>query len=258
MDPERTLRPYDPYDPPPAAGARGYGSDRARYAAVSAPKSGPVPAPAPDARRLLSRAYIRWLRARWFGGGFAAGAITGIVLTVLASAMAITSIPRLAQLFTGEPDVSVIIGEPYLNREATRRINGAYPTDIPGLTLTAVNLDLKPDNLIVLQASFRAEVLFAQFDLQTTTRNQLSVRDGQLVISMVGDPQLGTLNVPLHLLPNDFNRSVTEAIDRVDNDLLVSEINRRLSAGFGGSDFAVTGVRTTETGLEVQLAERAP
>lgn len=198
---------------------------------------------------------IRGIRMRWFSGGFVAGALTGIVVVIAASAMAITNIPRLDQLITGEPDVSVVIGEAYLNREAAKRVNGAYPTDIPGLTLTAVSLDLKSNNRMDLQTNFKLDALFVQLDLQAAVQNQLSVKEGQLAINMVGDPQLGNLNVPLHMLPIDLHRSVTQAVDKVNNDLLMSEINERLRTGFGDSGFVVEGAHTTETALEVYLSE---
>jgi hypothetical protein len=79
------------------------------------------------------------------------------------------------------------------------------------------------------------------------------VQDGKLVIGMTGEPQLGNLNLPLNLLPFNLNGRVKQAIDKVNNELLISEINKSLESGFGGSQFSVQGVTTDYDGMTIRL-----
>jgi hypothetical protein len=194
---------------------------------------------------------------RSFGGGCALGVLAGILLTLVVSAVVVTQIPDVMQTLTGEPDVAVIIGEGYLNREATRRINGSYATGMANLTLTGLNVDLKPGNRMDLQPAFSADLgFFGNLPINASVSNQLTVQDGALVIAMVGDPQLGDLNVPLDVLPFDLKGQVGNAIDKVNNGLLIAEINRSVQAGFGGSEFVVEGVTTSDNGMTIRLQHR--
>ena len=52
--------------------------------------------------------------------------------------------------------------------------------------------------------TFRVDAGLFQFDVNARVNNRLSVQDGQLVLTMVGDPQLGNLNVSLDVLPFDY------------------------------------------------------
>jgi hypothetical protein len=199
---------------------------------------------------------LRAIRMRWFGAGLVLGILSGILLTVGFSALLVRQIPEIVQSFTGEPDVSVVIGEGYLNRQAALRVSSGYATGLEALTLTDVRLDLSPQNRMDLYPTFRLGVLFFDIDINATVRNQLSVQEGKLVINMVGDPQLGDLNIPLEQLPFDLKGSITTAVDRINNDLLISEINRSLHAGFGDSEFEVEGVTTTDNGMIIRMQGR--
>lgn len=207
----------------------------------------------------LNRVYrrrVRWVRMRWFSSGLVIGVIAGMLLTLGISAAVVTVIPTILPTVSGEPDVALVLGEGYLNREAATRINGAYDTGVPGLTLTTLNIDLKPDNQMDLQGTFKVEALFVNFNVNTSVKNQLSVLNGKLVINMVGDPQLGDLNVPLDLLPFDLKGEIHKAVDRVNNEVLVSAINRSIQSGFGEGVFTIKGVTTSDTGLTVQLKQQ--
>ena len=62
--------------------------------------------------------------------------------------------------------------------------------------------------------------------------------------------------VPLGLLPFDLNGRIKRAIDKLNNDLLISEMNRSLTSGFGGSGFAVEGVTTSDNSMTVRLRQQ--
>ena len=194
---------------------------------------------------------------RWFGSGLAAGIVVGIFLTVLASALFVSQIPTVVQSFSGEPDVAVVIGEGYLNREAANRIeSGEITMGESPLSLKALNVNLQQGNRMDLQPTFAVDLLFTTPEVSPAIQNRLSVQNGELVINMVGDPQLGDLNLPLELLPFDLNSQIRQAVDRINNDLLIAEINQSLQSGFGGSDFVVEGVTTNDTGLTIRLQHR--
>ncbi len=202
------------------------------------------------------RKRMRGVRVRWFGSGFTLGLLAGVLLTLIVSAVVVARIPSVIQGFTGQPDVAVVIGEGYLNREAESRIKGSYQTGVSGLTLTGLQIDLTPGNRMDLQPTFNVSAGLVNLNVNAKVKNQLSVKDGQLAINTVGDPQLGDLNLPLEVLPFDLKSEVDQAVDKVNNDLLISEINKSLQAGFGGSDFAVQGVTTDDSGLTIRLEHR--
>lgn len=215
--------------------------------------------PQSDAAHPLHRVYrkrIRGIRMRWFGSGCALGVLVGVLVTLLASALVVTQIPSVVQSFSGAPDVAVVIGENYLNREATTRIKGSYPTGVSNLIITGLNIDLKPQNRMDLQVDFNADLAITKIDVKAVVKNELTVQNGKLVITTIGDPQLGNLNLPLELLPFDLNTSVKQAIDKVNNDLLISEINSSLQSGFGGTNFTVEGVTTDDSGMTIRLQHK--
>ena len=181
------------------------------------------------------RKRIRGIRMRWLGSGVILGAIIGVILTLVASALVVTQFPPVAQYLAGEPDLSVVIGESYLNREAADRLKNGSIASSGNLALTGVKIDLKPDNRMDLQPTFNADIGIAKFDLNPAVKNNLTVQDGKLVISMLGDPQLGNLNLPLELLPFDLNGEVRKSVDKVNNDLLIAEINQALSSASAGT-----------------------
>jgi hypothetical protein len=192
---------------------------------------------------------------RWFGSGLALGLLAGIVLMLVASALVVTQFPAALQSFNGEPDVAVVIGESYLNRQAESRLKQPYATGVGNMALKSVNIDLKPDNRMDLQPTFTMEV-FTTLQVSPAVKNRLDVQNGKLVINMIGDPQVGSLNIPLEMLPFDLNANLKQAVNKVNNDLLISEINQSLQAGFGSSQFTVQGVTTTETAMTVRLQAR--
>ncbi len=207
----------------------------------------------PQSEHHVYRKRIRGVRMRWFGSGCVLGVVVGVFITLLASALVVTQMPAVVQSFTGQPDVAVVIGESYLNREAANRINGSYPTGVSSITLTGANIDLKPENRMDLQAMFHVDAGIANFQISAGARNELTVQGGKLAIGMVGEPQLGNLNLPLNLLPFNLNDRIKQAIDKVNNDLLISEINKSLESGFGSSQFSVQGVTTDESGMTIRL-----
>lgn len=197
---------------------------------------------------------------RWLTTGMIIGVLAGFLVTLGFSALAITQIPQFNQTFDGEPDVSVAIGESYLNREATNRLGAGYSTGVSGLTLKSVQIDLKPENRMDLQPVFHVAASFGflnlDFDANAAVVNRLTVKDGKLVVSMIGDPQIGNLDVPLDYLPFDLKGEIARTIDQVNNEVLISEINKSLEAGFGGTDFVIEGVETNESGLVVRLKQK--
>lgn len=216
----------------------------------------PVPV-GPDESRQLHRLYrrqIRSVRLRWFSGGFTAGIITGILLILLASTFVVTEIPNIAENPSGDPDVAVVIGEGYLNREAANRLaTGAGGSGT--LALAAVTLDIQPGNRMDMQPTFTADLGFTTLRLSPQVKNQISVQDGKLVINMVGDPILGDLSLPLSFLPFDLDAEIRNAVDRVNNDVMIAEINQSLQSGFGGTDFIVEGVTTDNSGMTVRMRQ---
>jgi hypothetical protein len=107
-----------------------------------------------------------------------------------------------------------------------------------------------------LRPTFSVDLMLTTLDISPAIQNQLSVKNGELVINMVGDPQLGDLNIPLELLPFDLDAQMRESVDRINNELLIAEINQSLESGFGGSDFAVEGVSTGTNNLTIRLQQR--
>ncbi len=257
----RERRPAS-YDPP--AESRGYISPRAGY--VPAHQVGQPTQPSGqgdyvqnDKHHPLHRVYrkrMRGVRVRWFTSGLTLGILLGIFLTLLVSAVVVTSVPSITQNFTGDPDVAVVIGENYINRAAANQIKSGYATGVSGLTLTALQIDVAPGNLMEMQPVFRLDTILGAFNVNAKVSNQLAVKDGQLAVNMVGDPQLGNLNVPLDILPFDLKGQVSNAINKVNNSVIIAEINQSLQAGYGGSAFVVDGVTTNDSGITVRLKSR--
>ncbi len=207
----------------------------------------------------LHRVYrkrMRGVRVRWLTSGWVLGLVSGIALTLIVSAVVVTQVPEVAQSIAGDPDVVVVIGEGYLNRVAAERMNGSYATGVEGLTLTALHMDLKPDNRMDLQTGFNINAFFTSLNTTAGVKNRIAVENGQLAVHMIGDPQLGNLNVSLDALPFNLKDRIAGAVDKVNNDLIISEINKSLQSSFGGSDFAIVGISTDENGLNIRLKQR--
>lgn len=201
------------------------------------------------------RRQVRGVRVRWFTSGLLLGVMGGILLTIVVSAIVVTQIPLPVKETPGEPDVAVVISESYLNRAAAEQIAN-FSTGTELLTLTGLRLDLQPGHRMDIQPGFHVNALFFDFETTAVVRNQLAVEDGKLVVRMVGDPQLGNLNVSLDALPFDLKGTVASAVDRINNELLISEINSSLISGFGGSDFTIYGLSTENDRLTVRLREK--
>src|SRR5262245_5288125 len=87
-------------------------------------------------------------RSRWLSNGCSClvGAFAGIAFLLFISNSGVRVIETLAQLPSGQPAVTLRVQEDYLNSEASRRVNGSYPTGVDGLTVTALQIDVNPDN----------------------------------------------------------------------------------------------------------------
>src|SRR5688572_2180442 len=125
------------------------------------------------------RKRMRGVRLRWFISGMLIGVVSGILVTLGLSILAVTSVPGTMQTLTGKPDVSAAIHEDYLNRRAAARVNGSYPTGIEGVTLTSIVLDLQEGNRMDLRPVFRVDAFFFQFDVNAVVMNDLSVQEGK-------------------------------------------------------------------------------
>jgi hypothetical protein len=118
-------------------------------------------------------------------------------------------------------------------------------------------MDLKPGNQMHLQPTFKASVpFFGEVGVNAAVTSQISLQDGNLTSSMVGDPQLGNLDIPLDLLPFDLKGGVNDTVNNINNQILMARINQSLQEGFGGSNFAIEGLATDENLLTVQLKQR--
>jgi hypothetical protein len=192
---------------------------------------------------------------RWLISGLLLGLLGGVLLTVVVSALVVTKRPLPIKDEPGEPDVSVTVSESYLNRATAERV-ATFSTGTEYLTLTSLRLDLQPGHRMDLQPTFHSDLGFFVFDTSAIVSNQLAVENGKLVIRMVGDPQLGDLNVSLDALPLDLKGTLASAVDRINNELLISEINESLISGFGGTDFTIYGLSTEGDRLTIRLREK--
>lgn len=191
----------------------------------------------------------------WFSGGCIFGLIGGILLVIAAATFGATRVlPFTDNPKPGDADVIVSVNESYINKSIAQRVNGSYPTGIDGLTLTDLQVDLAPDNRMDLIAMFHADVAFFSFDIPTRINNRISIGDkGTLSLGMIGDPEIGDLNVSLDLLPFDLKGTIRQAVNNVNNNLLIAEIN---AAAVSGTGFGMDSVTTTDDAMTVKLRER--
>ena len=236
----------------------GYDPDPHQYRdAQRAPAARPVEAPryiTPTAR-LAER--LHWLKLRWFSGGCLLGLMVGVLFTLGASILAVTTIPVVSQFITPDPDVVVTISESYLNREATRMVGEGFPTGVEAVTLKTVRVDVAPDNRLLMSPTFNVDAGFFNFDVPTEVDNQIATQEGEVAISMVGNPRLGQLTVPIDLLPFDLEGRIHEAVDSVNNDIVSAELNDALVRGFESGEFVVESVTTDESGITIRLRARS-
>ena len=196
------------------------------------------------------------MRMLWFGAGMVVGGILGFALIIILTALVYTRIPALVQTVTDEPDVTITISEQYLSSEAGKRLGEGFQSVNPNLTLIAVSIEITSENRIDYQANFHVNIPFVSTDISAAIKNQINVQDGELVINMVGDPQLGNLNLSLDLLPFNLKGEITRAIDRVNNDLVVSEMNKFLESSLTGTNFFLEGVTTDERDVMLLLRQK--
>ncbi|MDQ3928691.1 MAG: hypothetical protein M3328_06035, partial [Chloroflexota bacterium] len=145
------------------------------------------------------RRRVRGVRLRWFTSGLLLGVLSGVLLTIIVSAVVVRQLPVPVKDTPGEPDVAVIISESYLNRATAERVQ-TFNTGTEILTLTDLRLDLKPGHRMDIQPGFSVNAGFFSFETTAVVKNELSVEDGKLVVRLVGDPQLGNMDVPLDML----------------------------------------------------------
>lgn len=236
-----------PHVPPPAL--RGY--------------SGPLVNQPPHSDYLhhpLHRVYRRRMRGSrvlWFTFGMVFGGVLAFVLILVLSALVYTRIPKVIQESAGDPDVSVVITEDYINREIDKRLISGFDLGNPNLAFLGARMEITGENRLDYQANFHLNVPFFSTNISAFIKNQVSVQDGELVVNMVGDPQLGNLSLPLDALPFNLKDAVRGAVDRVNNDILVAEMNKTFKASLTGTDFYLDSVATDERNIYLRLKTKA-
>jgi hypothetical protein len=198
------------------------------------------------------------MRSRWVGMGCSClvGAMAGALFIILVSNLGVRAIQTLAQIPSGQPSVTVTVQEDYLNKEASKRINGHYATGVDGVTLTALQIDVKPNNRLDLRAEFNVTAGFISFNTSATISNQISAQDGKIAINMVGQPKLADLTVPIDALPFNLSEYITRAIDRVNNEIIAAQLNSVLQANLTGTDLSLDSITTDDTTLTLQMKEK--
>jgi hypothetical protein len=174
----------------------------------------------------------------------------------LVSNMSVRAIQSLSQIPSADPAVVVTVREDYLNREASNEINGGYPTGVDGLTITALQLDLNPANRLDMRAEFRIDAGFISFSTSAAIANRISAQNGRILVNMQGEPQIGNLTVPIEALPFNLSDSITRAVDRVNNDIIVAQLNNTLDANLQGTNLALDAITTDDTSLTLHLKQK--
>ena len=221
----------------------------------------PVPAPPPLAR-LLPAAGSRARGSRGAGRGhrrspwFVIGWLLGLLGGAAGLFFLLLIAPRHSLLpqvppFT-DPDITISISESYLNSQAQEQLRTTNPIVLPYVSVTSVELDLQPGNRMRLQPTFHAAVV----DVAATVENNVRLDNGQLALQMNGDPKIQDIPIPLDWLPFDLPQQVRQGVDRINNELLSSELNRQISAGFGSAAFRITAITTDETAITFKLKRK--
>jgi len=198
------------------------------------------------------------MRLRWFTHGFSClvGAVAGVLFIFLVSNMSVRAIEILAQIPSGQPAVTVTVQEDYLNSEAGTQINGHFATGVDGLTLTALNIDVSPDNRLNLRADFRIVAGFFSFSTSAGITNRISAQNGKIVINMEGQPQLANITVPIDALPFNLSDRITAAVNRVNNDVIARQLNDTLDANLAGTNLYLDAITTDDTSLTLHLKQK--
>lgn len=194
----------------------------------------------------------------WFAGGCLFGLVGGVLLVLALATLASTRVlPFVTDPSPGNADIVVSVDEDYLNSQIAQRVNGSYATGIDGLTLTALKIDLNPDNRMDLLPTFHEDTgFFLSFDVNARVNNRIGVQNDGLFINMVGDPQLGDLNISLDVLPFDLKGTIHQAIDNLNNGLLISEINNVARPSLESANFTLDSVATDDNALTVRLKQK--
>lgn len=190
-------------------------------------------------------------RRRWPNllAGFVVGWATGVTTLLVLAGMSV----RLASHSgpaAGTSDIQLQIHSGYLNDVVRRRMSKNPPLVVADIKTTDLQLGLAPQASLVLTPTFDVAGFF---QVSPTVNNQLSVQDGKLAMQMIGDPRLGDLQVPIDMLPFDLAGEVRRAVDRITNELLLTEVNTDLRAGFGNDTFDITEVQTAGDYLAIKL-----
>jgi hypothetical protein len=196
--------------------------------------------------------------SRWLGTGCGCliGVLVGIILVFLVSSMGVRAIQTIGQLPSGQSSVTVAVQEDYLNTEANKSINGHYATGIDGITLTALQLDVNPNNRIDMRAQFNIAAGFFNFNTSASVSNQISAQNGKIAINMVGQPKIADITVPIDALPFNLSDDITKAVDKVNNDIIAAQLNDVLQANLTGTDLTLDTITTDESSLTLHLKEK--
>jgi hypothetical protein len=198
------------------------------------------------------------MRLRWFTHGCSClvGAVAGALFLFLVSNLSVRAIEMLAQVPSGQPAVTVMVQEDYLNSEAGRQINGQFATGVDGITLTNLHIDVNPSNRLDLRADFRIDVGFFSFGTNAGITNRISAQGGKIVINMEGQPQLANITVPIDALPFNLSDKITAAIDRVNNDVIAAQLNSTLDANLQGTSLYLDAITTDDSSLTLHLKQK--
>jgi hypothetical protein len=184
------------------------------------------------------------------------GAVAGIVFLILITNLGARAIQTLAQTPSGQQSVTVTVQEDYLNGQASKQINGNYPTGVNGVTLTGLNIDFQPDNRIDLHADFSIQAGFLNFNTSAGITNQISAQDGKIVMNMEGRPQIANVSIPIDRLPFNLSDYITNAVDRVNNDIILKRLNEILQANLSNSDLTLDAITTDDTSLTLHMKQQ--
>jgi hypothetical protein len=182
--------------------------------------------------------------------------LAGIAFLLFVSSTGVKVIQTLAQFPSGQPAVTVVLQEDYLNSEAGKQINGSYPTGVDGLTVTALNINVNPDNRLDLRADFKVNVGIINFSTSAAITNRISAQNGRVIINMEGQPQLGDLTVPIDLLPFNLSDKITSAIDHVNNDVIAAQLNSTIDANLQGTSLYLDAITTDAGSLTLHLKQK--
>jgi len=198
------------------------------------------------------------MRLRWATHGCSClvGAVAGILFLLLVTNLGVKAIESLAQVPSGQQAVTVSVQEDYLNSQANKQVNGHYATGIDGLTLTGLQIDLTDGNQLNLRGQFNIEVGFFNFSTSAGMKNRISAQDGKVVVNMEGRPDIANLSVPIDALPFNLSDTITQAVDRVNNEVIIKQLNDVLDANLQGTSLYLDSVTTDGTSLTLHLNEK--